>query len=224
MFRSDDDVSAFAAAASADPAAADAARELAFRRSLRGSRARRAAAALRRRRVLRSRGSALVATAGLMMLSAGAMASTTGGAAAGKELSETTISAVQRALGIEVDGVLGPSTRRATRRFQREHGLKPDGRLGPRTLQALGVDPDDQQAASAALDPRLAAIAQCESGGDPNAVSADGRYYGKYQFSLKTWRSVGGTGNPVDAPEAEQDRRAAKLLARDGTKPWPNCA
>ena len=74
------------------------------------------------------------------------------------------------------------------------------------------------------MDPRLEAIAQCESGGDPEAVSADGRYFGKYQFSRTTWRSVGGRGNPADAPEAEQDRRAAKLLARDGTKPWPNCA
>ncbi|MDX6679122.1 MAG: resuscitation-promoting factor RpfB [Solirubrobacteraceae bacterium] len=219
MFRSDDDASANAAAASAT----DAARELAFRRSLRGSRARRAAAALRRRRALRSRGSALVATAGLLLLSAGAVAETTGGAAAGAGLSEATISAVQRALGMEPDGVLGPSTRRATRRFQRGHGLKVDGRLGPRTLKALGVDPADPQVASAALDPRLAAIAQCESGGDPGAVSANGRYYGKYQFSLKTWRSVGGKGNPADATEAEQDRRAAKLLARDGTKPWPVC-
>ena len=219
MFRSDDDVSAPAAAASP----IDAARELAFRRSLRGSRARRAAAALRRRRTLRSRGSALVATAGFMILSAGAMAETTGGAAAGKGLSKTTISAVQRALGIDADGVLGPATRRATRRFQREHGLKADGLLGPRTLKALGVDPDDRQVTSAALDPRLAAIAQCESGGDPKAVSANGLYFGKYQFSLSTWRSVGGRGNPVDASEAEQDRRAARLLRRDGTKPWPVC-
>jgi peptidoglycan hydrolase-like protein with peptidoglycan-binding domain len=220
MFRRDD-VSVIA-----DAEFTDAGRELAFRRSLRGSRARRAAAALRRRRVLRSRGSALVAAAGLLMLSAGAVAATggTGGAAAGPGLGETTIAAVQRALGIEADGVLGPSTRRATRRFQAAHGLKVDGLLGPRTLEALGVDPDDQQDDGAGLDPRLEAIAQCESGGDPNAVSAGGRYYGKYQFSLETWRSVDGRGNPVDAPEAEQDQRAAKLLARDGASAWPNCA
>ncbi|HEV7808360.1 MAG TPA: transglycosylase family protein [Solirubrobacteraceae bacterium] len=220
MFRCDD-VSAIA-----DAESGDAARELAFRRSLRGSRARRAAATLRRRRALRSRGSALVTAAGLLMLSAGAVAATggTGGATAGAAYSETTISAVQRALGIEADGILGPSTRRATRRFQRAHGLKVDGLLGPRTLKALGVDPDDLQVVSAALDPRLEAIAQCESAGDPNAVSADGRYYGRYQFSLKTWRSVGGRGNPADAPAAEQDRRAAKLLARDGATAWPNCA
>jgi peptidoglycan hydrolase-like protein with peptidoglycan-binding domain len=203
--------------------AGDSASEVAFRHSLRGSRARRAAAALRRRRVLRSRGTALVAMGGLLMLSAGAIAAT-GGAEAGPGLSAATISAVQRALGIEADGTIGPATRRAIRRFQRAHDLKPDGLLGPRTLQALGLDPDGLEVASASLDPRLAAIAQCESGGDPAAESANGRYHGKYQFSLETWRSVGGTGNPAQAPEAEQDGRAAELLARDGMAPWPNCS
>jgi hypothetical protein len=213
-----DDVSAYAAVRTHD-----AARELACRRSLRLSRARRAAAAIRRRRTVRSRGSALIATAGLFMLSAGALGAT-GGAKAGPGLNEATIEAVQRALGIEADGIIGPATRRATKRFQRKHGLKPDGLLGPETLKALGVDPSEFRAVSASVDPRLEAIAECESGGDPKAVSADGRYYGKYQFSRTTWRSVGGRGNPAEASEAEQDRRAAKLLARDGTKPWPNCA
>jgi Transglycosylase-like domain/Putative peptidoglycan binding domain len=209
-------------ATSAVPAS-DSARELAFRRSLRGSRARRAAAALRRRRVLRSRGSVLFATAALFVLSAGAIAST-GGAEAGPGLSEATISAVQRALGVEADGVIGPATRRAMRRFQRAHDLKPDGLLGPRTLRALGVDSANLRVVSASLDPRLEAIARCESGGDPSAESADGHYHGKYQFSRQTWRSVGGKGNPAAAAEGEQDRRAAMLLARDGVAPWPNCA
>jgi peptidoglycan hydrolase-like protein with peptidoglycan-binding domain len=201
----------------------DEACELAFRRSLRGSRSRRAAATVRRRRTLRSRGSALLATAGVLMLSGGALAATTGGAAAGDVLSPTTIGAVQSALGIEADGVLGTTTRRAIRRFQRSHKLKPDGLLGPKTLRALGIDPVNQTVTSASVDPRLAAIAQCESRGDPKAVSADGRYHGKYQFDRKTWRSVGGRGDPADAPEWEQDRRASVLLARDGYKPWPNC-
>jgi hypothetical protein len=198
--------------------------ELAFRRSLRGSRRRRAAATVRRRRTLRSRGSAFMATAGILMLSGGALAATgTGGATAGDVLSQTTIAAVQSALGIAADGVIGPGTRRAVRRFQRTHDLKPDGLLGPRTLSALGIDPDNQTVTSASVDPRLAAIAQCESRGDPTAVSADGRYHGKYQFDRKTWRSVGGRGDPAAAPEWEQDRRASVLLARDGYKPWPNC-
>jgi peptidoglycan hydrolase-like protein with peptidoglycan-binding domain len=212
-----DDVSVFA-----DAPPEDVARELAFRRSLRGSRARRATAALRRRRTLRSRRSAIAATAGLLLISAGAIAGT-GGAPAGQALTKDTISAVQTALGIQADGVLGPATRRATKRFQRAHGLKPDGLLGPQTLQALGIDPDNQEVSSAALDPRLEQIAQCESGGDPAAVSASGQYRGKYQFSRETWRSVGGTGDPAKAPEAEQDSRAAALLAREGTTPWPVC-
>src|SRR5439155_25128245 len=36
------------------------------------------------------------------------------------------------------DGVAGPQTRRATKRFQRRHHLQPDGVAGPRTRRALG--------------------------------------------------------------------------------------
>ena len=68
----------------------------------------------------------------------------------------------------------------------------------------------------------LDAIGACESGGDPTAVNAAG-YYGKYQFDLGTWASVGGSGNPADAPEAEQDYRAALLYERAGSSPWPVC-
>jgi Transglycosylase-like domain len=69
----------------------------------------------------------------------------------------------------------------------------------------------------------LDAIASCESGGDPTAVSADGSYRGKYQFDYGTWESVGGHGDPAAAPEAEQDYRAALLYARAGSSPWPVC-
>jgi Transglycosylase-like domain len=70
----------------------------------------------------------------------------------------------------------------------------------------------------------LDAIADCESGGDPHAVSADGTYRGKYQFDYGTWASVGGHGDPAAAPEREQDYRAALLLSRSGSSPWPVCA
>ncbi len=68
----------------------------------------------------------------------------------------------------------------------------------------------------------LDAIASCESGGDPTAVNAAG-YYGKYQFDLGTWASVGGSGNPAEASEAEQDYRASLLYSRAGSSPWPAC-
>ncbi len=69
----------------------------------------------------------------------------------------------------------------------------------------------------------LDAIGACESGGDPTAVSSDGSYRGKYQFDYGTWASVGGTGDPAAASEAEQDYRAALLYARSGSSPWPVC-
>ena len=70
---------------------------------------------------------------------------------------------------------------------------------------------------------RLERIAQCESGGDPTAISPGGQYRGKYQFHPGTWASVGGSGDPAAAPEAEQDRRAAILLRTGGASHWPVC-
>ena len=69
----------------------------------------------------------------------------------------------------------------------------------------------------------LEGIAACESGGDPTALSSDGSYRGKYQFDFGTWESVGGSGDPAAAPEAEQDYRAALLYAQAGSSPWPVC-
>jgi hypothetical protein len=83
-----------------------------------------------------------------------------------------------------------------------------------------------RQAAAApavAIPPHLEAIAACESGGDPTAVSADGMYHGKYQFSVATWQAMGGSGLPSQAPEAEQDKRAAMLYAQSGPGQWPVC-
>jgi Transglycosylase-like domain len=71
--------------------------------------------------------------------------------------------------------------------------------------------------------PALEAIAACESGGDPTAISADGSYRGKYQFDYGTWASVGGSGDPAAAPESEQDMRAQMLYERSGSSPWPVC-
>lgn len=69
----------------------------------------------------------------------------------------------------------------------------------------------------------LKSIAQCESHGNPRAISANGSYRGKYQFDFGTWASVGGKGDPAAASETEQDRRAAMLYKRSGATPWPVC-
>lgn len=80
-----------------------------------------------------------------------------------------------------------------------------------------------EPAGPVAVSPALEAIAQCESGGNPRAIGGGGAYRGKYQFDRGTWASVGGSGDPAAAPEAEQDRRAAMLYARAGSSPWPVC-
>ena len=69
-----------------------------------------------------------------------------------------------------------------------------------------------------------AALAQCESGGNPTIVSASGKYHGLYQFSVSTWEAMGGTGLPSQASPAEQTQRAQALQARSGWGQWPACA
>jgi len=73
------------------------------------------------------------------------------------------------------------------------------------------------------VPPQLEAIAACESGGDPTAVSSTGSYRGKYQFSTSTWQAAGGSGDPAAATEAEQDRRAVVLYEQSGAAQWPEC-
>jgi uncharacterized protein YabE (DUF348 family) len=67
------------------------------------------------------------------------------------------------------------------------------------------------------------ALARCESGGNPRAVSSGGTYRGLYQFSFSTWHGVGGAGDPIDASSAEQTYRAKILYNRSGRSPWPVC-
>jgi uncharacterized protein YabE (DUF348 family) len=68
-----------------------------------------------------------------------------------------------------------------------------------------------------------AALANCESGGRPNAVSASGKYRGMYQFSTGTWAAVGGSGDPAAASADEQTYRAQLLYQRSGAGQWPHC-
>ena len=203
-----------------------------WRRSLRASQARRAKRARRRRNAVRGRAGVTLAVAVFSVAAAGALAQDAATPLAPGVQSTDTVRALQQKLGVSADGVYGPKTRAAVKRFQRAHGLTADGVAGSQTLAALGVsaapkakEADDSSAAASSGDAAatLQRIAQCESGGNPSAVSADGTYRGKYQFDRETWRALGGSGDPADAPEAEQDRIAAALLAQRGTAPWPVC-
>ena len=161
-------------------------------------------------------------------------ATASGGATASSEVivkrgdRGSAVRLIQRQLHITVDGVFGPMTERAVKRYQRRHELVPDGIVGPLTRSALGLRPFSATSVRRTSTVRLPAIlrqiAECESGGNPRAISPGGRYRGKYQFSYSTWRNLGGTGDPAAAPEWLQDRLALKLYRQAGTAPWPNCA
>jgi Transglycosylase-like domain/Putative peptidoglycan binding domain len=163
-------------------------------------------------------------------------ASASGGASASSEIvvkrgdRGSAVRSIQRQLGIAADGVFGPMTERAVKRFQRRHDLVPDGIVGPLTRGALGLQPFSARSLrrtsgdSLRVPAVLRRIAECESGGNPRAISPGGTYRGKYQFSRSTWHNLGGSGDPADAPEWLQDKLALKLYRQSGTAPWPNCA
>lgn len=66
-------------------------------------------------------------------------------------------------------------------------------------------------------------LAACESGGNWSINTGNG-YYGGLQFSLSSWRGVGGRGYPHQASKAEQIRRAEMLRASGGWGHWPACS
>lgn len=109
---------------------------------------------------------------------------------------------------------------------------KPENRIvehGTKERPALSVasgstgSPVTNADLGSAPDGVWAALAQCESGGNPATNTGNG-YYGLYQFSLGTWQSVGGTGLPSEATAAEQTMRAQILQQRAGWGQWPHCA
>ena len=76
-------------------------------------------------------------------------------------------------------------------------------------------------ASAAGADP-WAAVRQCESGGNYSINTGNG-FYGAYQFTLQTWRGLGMSGLPNQAPKAVQDAAARRLAGQYGMKPWPVC-
>jgi hypothetical protein len=75
-------------------------------------------------------------------------------------------------------------------------------------------------APTAATFDRLAA---CESGGNWGIDTGNG-YYGGLQFSLSTWRGVGGSGYPHQHSRETQIAAGQRLQAKAGWGQWPACA
>jgi hypothetical protein len=60
---------------------------------------------------------------------------------AGRRQSGGGVRALQRKVGVPADGVFGPATEAAVKRWQRRHGLVADGIVGPQTRAAMGLGP-----------------------------------------------------------------------------------
>ena len=80
-----------------------------------------------------------------------------------------------------------------------------------------------QQASAAPSDDVWAKLRTCESHGNYADNTGNG-YYGAYQFSARTWHSLGYTGLPHTAQPSQQDEAAKRLQARGGWRQWPACA
>lgn len=206
------------------------------------------------RRRLRTRTFLVAAALSMSVATTGVALAATGGSASASSSSKSqtlqlgsrgkAVKQLQRVLSVDpVSGYYGSETKAAVKRFQKRRGLKADGIAGPATLRALGIrvtqssyatggsSPSSSSSRSSSgggssvnLPPVLRKIAQCESGGNPRAISRSGRYRGKFQFDQATWEAAGGKGDPAAAPESTQDKIALRLYHKRGTAPWPNCA
>ena len=111
--------------------------------------------------------------------------------------------------------------------FVKENGVEVSSTVLEETVTRQAEDRvvrvGTQQVAAAGPSGAWAKVAQCESGGNPRAVSSTGKYHGLYQFSVATWQSVGGSGLPSQASSGEQTLRAQMLYERAGRGQWPHC-
>jgi putative peptidoglycan binding protein len=84
-----------------------------------------------------------VAAAAVLALAGGMAAVPVDQAAAETKASASSkrsdVRAMQRKLGVAADGIFGPATERALKRWQRRHGLVADGIAGPQTRSAMGL-------------------------------------------------------------------------------------
>jgi resuscitation-promoting factor RpfB len=68
--------------------------------------------------------------------------------------------------------------------------------------------------------------ADCESGGDPDAIGGGGLYRGAFQFMRSTWKVAPKSpgGDPIAYSYRTQAVVAVALMHEDGAGHWPNCA
>ncbi len=96
---------------------------------------------------------------------------------------------------------------------------KPVHQAAPAPARSSYVPTSSPSVASGSVWDR---VAMCESGGNW-AINTGNGYYGGLQFSLSSWRAVGGTGYPNEASREEQISRGQMLQSKQGWGAWPAC-
>ena len=81
----------------------------------------------------------------------------------------------------------------------------------------------DTPSATVIVDGIWLQLAECESSGDWGIDTGNG-YFGGLQFTLSSWRAVGGAGYPHQAHPMEQIARADYLQRIQGWDAWPMCS
>jgi hypothetical protein len=151
---------------------------------------------------------------------------------------------VQRWLGVGADGIFGPATKRAVKRFQRHHGLTVDGIVGPMTWRALHSRARARTASHRSGSKRSAVATLQRALG----ISADGIFGPATQAAVKrfqrnhgltadgivgpaTWSALGHSGRSIilkrrggsGSHRSRADRIVARVVAggnRIASKPY----
>jgi hypothetical protein len=97
----------------------------------------------------------------------------------------------------------------------------PIGYVDPVPLQSVRVV-DHRRRVVRPYRSRLTRMAQCESNGNWHIATGTG-FYGGLQFTVQSWRAVGGSGYPHWHGRLEQMFRAVKLMRIQGWAAWPVC-
>jgi peptidoglycan hydrolase-like protein with peptidoglycan-binding domain len=118
------------------------------------------------------------------------------------------VAAIQRALGIDADGIFGPRTRAAVRSFQKRHGLVVDGIVGPQTRGALARERSGSRSGSllrkGSRGPAVAALQRALG------ITADGIFGPRTHAAVRSFQKRDGL--VVDGIVGPQTRAA---LARN---------
>jgi hypothetical protein len=138
---------------------------------------------------------------------------------------------MRRALAIALATVAAPSTALAAKPYNDEN-LTPTPVLdkaliahqhAKRARARARENELAKRGSAVAIPAHLAAIAACESRGNPQAIGGGGQYRGLFQMTYSSWAAAGGQGDPAAASVAEQVKRAEILYAQAGPGQWPVC-